>query len=407
MAQGSVGVNILSEIVQIGGSNVSAFGDIITVNPDPQVQLDFVFGINDQTGFSTVANSATVDVDANRLRLQTGVDPAGGAHFRSLRIAKYRPGEGMLARFTGAWTSSAADSHQYIGAGSEQDGYFFGYRNTDFGVCLRKGGVDTFVLQADWNVDKCNGTGPSGFTWNHALGNVMMITYPYLGYGNIFFWVQNPVNGVWILCHVKRYANSSALVQIDNPSLRFYCEAVNTGNTTNLISYVGSAGIFVTGKVEYLGAQFGQIGSKNGVSTEANVISLRNATSYNGKANTGVMRIRSISFCSDGTNNPSLMFVKKDVTLGGSPSFTAISGTTADQGVTITSGQSIASFDTAGTTITGGTQLFNTCCARNGDVFIDMAPYDVLIEPGETFTFSASAPGSTDMRIAVNWNEDV
>ena len=87
MAQGPIGVNILSNVVGIGGSNVSAFGDLQVVNPTPVVQLDFVYGINSQTAISTVANSATVDTDASRLRLQSGTNAAGAATFSSALIA--------------------------------------------------------------------------------------------------------------------------------------------------------------------------------------------------------------------------------------------------------------------------------------------------------------------------------
>ena len=110
--------NTITSVVQIGGSNVSAFGDLIVANLTPVLQLDFVYGINTQTGSSTVANSATVDTNASRLRLQSGTNAAGAATFTSNRIARYRAGQGMVARFTCAWTTNAASSTQVIGVGS-------------------------------------------------------------------------------------------------------------------------------------------------------------------------------------------------------------------------------------------------------------------------------------------------
>jgi len=72
MAQGPIGVNILSNIVGIGGSNVSAFGDIIAVDNTPVIQLDFVYGINTQTGSTSVNTTGVADTNASRLRLQSG-----------------------------------------------------------------------------------------------------------------------------------------------------------------------------------------------------------------------------------------------------------------------------------------------------------------------------------------------
>lgn len=407
MSQGSVGVNILSNIVGIGGSNVSAFGDIIAVGHTPLVQLDFVFGINSQTGVTTTANSATVDTSSGRLRLQSGTNSAGSAVFQSARIARYRQGQGMMARFTALWSSNAANSTQVVGMGNSQVGYFFGYNGTSFGISLRNGGTDSWTAQSSWNGDTCDGNGASGFNWNKTLGNVMMIRYPFLGYGDITFWVQNPATASWILCHTIRYANSSASLQLSNPSFPFYAQALNSGNTTNLTSYVGSVGVFCSGQKAYLAAQNAITNSKASVTTEVNVLSLRNCTTYNTLTNTGVIRLRGLSVASDGGNGAATIYLKKGVTVGGSPSFTTINGTTADNGVTITSGNSIASYDVAGTTITGGLQLFNNVLARNNSNFIDMTPFDFYILPGETLTISGTCTSSTTIAIAINWNEDV
>lgn len=407
MAQGSLVTRSVNTISAIGGPNVGAFGDLISVPLTPSVQLDFTYGINSQTGSATTANSATVDTDASRLRFQTGTNIAGSAIFESVRIARYRQGEGMIARFTGAWASSAASSTQIIGVGNASEGYFFGFNGTAFGVSRRTGGSDNWVAQTAWNGDKCDGTGASGFNWNKTFGNVMMIRYPYLGYGCITFWVLNPVTNGWILCHTIQYPNTTASVQLVYASLPFYAQAVNTGNNTNLIMYVGSVGVFISGERAFLGAQWAIDNLKNTVTGETNIFSLRNCTTYNGVANTGSIRLRSLSFSSDNGNGTSTLRLRLGATLGGSPSYTTINGTSADSGVTITSGNSIASYDVAGTTATGGTLIFNSTVARNDSATFDLTPYSLFIAPGQTLTFSGTATASATIQICVNWNEDV
>lgn len=406
MAQGSVGVNILSNVVGIGGSNVSAFGDIIAVGHTPVIQLDFVYGINTQTGTSTVANSATVDTNASRLRLQSGTNSAGAATYQSQRIARYRAGQGMMARFTAIWLTSAASSTQIVGMGNSQVGYFFGYNGTAFGISIRNGGVDGWIAQTSWNADKCDGTGGSGFNWNKTLGNVMMIRYPYLGYGDITFWVQNPLNGAWILCHTIQYANSSASVQVSNPSFPFFANITNAGNTTNLTMFVGSVGVFISGVREYLGAQWATDSLKATITTEANLMNLRNCTTYNTLTNSGLIRLRSISCTTDNGNGIATIRLKKGVTLGGAPSFSPINGSTADNGVTITSGNSIASVDVAGTG-TSGTTFFNVSLARNSDVNYDLTPFNLYIAPVEVLTVTAASTASASIQVCLNWNEDI
>lgn len=407
MSQGTVGVNILSNIVGIGGSNVSAFGDIVAAEPTPVVQLDFVYGINSQTGSSSVVDTGSVDTNLSRLRLQSGTGAAAEANFTSSQIAYYRAGQGMIARFTGVWAANAASSTQVIGVGNANNGYFFGYDGTSFGISRRKGGSDNWTAQGSWNEDTCDGNGASGFNWDQTKGNVMMITYPYLGYGNIKFWVQNPPDGTWILCHTIRYTNSSALVQVDNPSLPFYASAINTGNTTNLTMYVGSVGVFISGKAEFLGAQWAYDNAKT-VTTENVIFSLKSATTYNGVANQRRARLRSISFAYPNNSNAySVVRMKKGVTIGGSPSYSPISGSTADDGVTITSGNSVISADTAGTTVSGGTYIWQGNVCQGGNLFLDLTPFNIFVAPSEILSITGFASSSANVSVGVNWQEEV
>jgi len=406
MTQGAVGVNILSSVVGIGGSNVSAFNDLIAVSLKPVIQLDWVYGINTQTGSTAIVTTGVADTNLSRLRLQTGVGAAGAASFTSTRIARYRAGEGMVARFTAVWTTSAASSTQIVGVGGSQIGYFFGYNGTAFGISRRNGGSDGWVAQTAWNGDKCDGTGASGFNWNKTFGNVMQIKYPYLGYGDITFWVENSSDGSWILCHTIRYTNSSAAVQVSNPSFPFFANVVNSGSTTNLTMYCGSVGIFISGEREFLAAQWSTDSLKNTITTEANLLNLRNCTTYNGVTNSGLIRLRSLSAATDNGNGLATIRLKTGVTIGGSPSFSPINGSTADQGVTITSGNSISSVDVAGTGTTG-TLIFNLCLARNTNVNYDLTPFNIFIAPGQTITVTAFSATSASIQAALNWNEDV
>lgn len=394
--------------IQIGGSNVSAFGDLIAVAPTPVVQIDFVFGINTQTGTTSINTTGVADTNASRLRLQSGVGAAGAASFNSARVARYRQGQGVTARFTAAWTNNAASSTQVVGMGNTQVGYFFGYNGTAFGVSRRNGGSDNWVAQTDWNGDKCDGTGQSGFNWNKTFGNVMMIQYPFLGYGNITFWVQNSVTSAWILCHTIQYSNTTASLQVSNPSFPFYANVTNAGSTTNLLMYVGSVGVFISGVRDFLQQVYSTDNFKTGVTAETCIFSIRNCNTYNGVTNSGTIRVRSISMAyNNGTNGFGILRVRKGATLGGTPAYTPINGSTADNGVTLTSANSIASVDTAATTSTAGFYQFNLNCGNVNNATLDVTPYLLYINPGEILTFGCFATVSGGFQVAANWNEDV
>jgi hypothetical protein len=406
-ATGSVTVANDVTLGALPHANLGAFGDLETMELMPLCQLSFATGLREQLLTTSTANSATVDVNTGRLRLQTGTNAAGSAVAFSTKPVSYRPGQGITARYTPFWVGGAASSTQIAGMGNSVDGYFFGYNGTSFGICYRANSVDTWTAQASWNGDTCDGNGASGFDLDPSKGVPMMIKYPYLGHGNVRFYIQNPATSLWILAHTIRYADTSALPQLTNPCLSFYAHSVNSGNTSNLIGYVTCVGVFMDGPRVYLGPQFGTENNKSGITTETNILSLRNATTVNGVANRGLMRLRQVSIATTGNTSIVTLRVKRGVTVGGSPSFAAISGTTADSGVTITSAQSTASVDTAGTTITGGTTIYNASISNStGNVF-DLTPFDIYIAPGETLTFSGAASASAVISVTVNWQEDI
>ena len=395
--------------VQMGGPSVGAFGDLIAQPLSPVVQLDFVYGINTQTGASTLANTGVAGTSNGRLELQTGVNSAGSAIFQSRKTAKYRPGQGMVARWTWAYTTGVPSSTQISGVGSSTNGYFLGYNGSTFGLLHRNSGSDTWVAQSSWNGDKCNGAGVSGFNLNPTFGNVFMVQYPYLGYGCVSFWVLNPATATWILAHVIQYPNTTTALQLSNPNMFFYAQVLNSGNTSNLTGYCGSVGFFAVGALSTTSApRWAADNNKAAITAETNILSIRNCTTYNGVTNRSLIRINQITFA-NGTNtstNIGTMRVRIGATVGGAPAFTPTNGSTADNGVTVTSGNSIASVDTAGTTSTGGTYVFNISTNNAGTNSVDVSEQGLVIAPGETMTFGGFATASSSQVVSVNWSEE-
>lgn len=392
--------------VEITGQNLGAFGDLVVAEKSPVVQMDFVYGIHPQLSTYTTTNSGRVAAENGLLIVESSTTVNGTATFFSKNPARYRAGQGITARFTVIFTTGVAQSTQTIGMSDNGDGYFFGYNGTSFGILHKNRSVEAWYPQSTWNGDKADGTGPSGFNWDTTKGNVVQIVYPYLGFGNIKFFVQDNATSRFILVHTIRYNNTYTQTQLSNPSLKFKAYVGNNGSTTNVRVRVGSVGIFLNGQRIYLGPQFGVSNIKTGVSTEQSIFVVRNATTYNGIVNTGVLRLRSLSFANDNGTAIGRMRIIKGATIGGSPSFAPVRGTTVNNGVTITSGESVASYDVAATTGTGGYTVFNSLASRNTAAEMDLTPYNIYIFPGEDVVFAAECATATSFGISLNWNED-
>jgi hypothetical protein len=395
--------------IDFNPANQSAFGTLETAELTPVFQGDFAYGLNTQIWQPAVVSGtgATVDTNEQRLRIQSGTASNGYAYILPYRPARYRAGQGTVARFTPLFTAGIANNLQIWGMGNivsnlPYDGYFFGYDGTSFGIFHYIRGVKTFIAQASWNGQALP------FTLDPTKGSPMMIKYPYLGYGDIFFYIQNPTSGAWILVHTIRYANSLATTQLANPTLSFMGFTLNSGNTSNRIMYCGSVGVFISGTRSFVGnPRWGMDNNKSAITTETNILSIKNCTSYNGMTNRGLIRLSSLSLGSSAATGIAVIRFKIGATLGGTPAYTTINGTSADNGDTITSGNSIASYDVAGTTVTGGSYIGGVTVDNPSSQFVDLEPYKLYISPGQILTVPGFSTNASVIGVALNWSEDI
>lgn len=397
-------------------SPATAFGEVSTAAPVPTAQVDFVYGINTNATISSTTGSGTVTAANALLTVDTTAAGSSSAQLTTRRYLNYRPGQGAMARFTAMFTSGAADSKQYAGPGtsSMNNGFFFGYNGTSFGICHINNGSETWIPQASWNADVCDGTSSannkSGINLDPTKINVFQIKYQYLGAGNIFFFVENSINGQFALVHIIRFAGANTTTSVSQPNMQMLWRAANTANTTSIKVRAASGGLFVEGIRRMLGPKYGRDNTKTTITTETNILSIRNATTFNGVTNRSQIHLRSVSIAANKSGSivgTAILRIIRNTTLGGSPAFAANDGTTADSGVTITNGQSIASYDTAGTTITGGTVVFNSAVVVGGNSHFDMTDNDIFLGPADTLTFSFQSNDSCTCTVAVSWSEDL
>lgn len=374
------------------------FGELITANLAPVVEGDFVYGLNTNLVSTSVTGSGTA-TSSNQLGVaSTTAAASSSALIRSVRVAKYRPGHGIHARFTAMFSAGASNSSQAAGLfNSTVDAFAFGYNGTAFGCLWRRDSVDTWVPQSSWNLDLCDGSGESGFAIDPTKLNIYRIQVGYLGAFGAIMSVLNSYNGQWIEVHQFAFANQRTTPHITNPTMYFGITAANTTNATNIAVSSASFFIGIEGERRRLGGTYGVSSFKSIGTTQNNVVTIRNNNTINGITNRSMLRIRSISV-STAASVPVIFLLTKNTTLGGTPAYTNIDST-----------NSLAAYDTAGTTITGGNQVFNCAIGANGDQFADLTEFDIYLLPGETLTVSAASISgpAANQAVAINWNEDV
>ena len=388
---------------------VSSFGDLRTEVPTPHCQLDFVYGLNSNTSITGVTGSGSMSAVTGlpMISLNSGAASGSSASITSKRYMKYRPGQGGLCRITSIFGTPANGNIQLTGLGDANNGYFFGYSGTSFGIIYRKATVNIFYPQSSWTLDVCDGSNSSnnksGMKIIPQYGNVFEIDMTYLGYGNILFKTYNPSTSEWFYCHTIQYANANTSPSVINPSLPLFWQTINSTNTTNVQMFPTCGALFSEGLEKLTGSKYGVDNSKsiNSIGI-TNILTLSATTIFKTYTNKAQIRLKSISVCSDAnaTNFASVSTLQciKNPTLGGSPSYTNIDVN-----------NSITSYDIAGTTVSGGIVEFNTILGKQDNTLLDVTDLDIILIPGDIMSFAikTTTTNAQTFGVAVNWGEDL
>jgi hypothetical protein len=117
------------------------FGSIHTESLTPVLSHDATHGIDAVHQLTTINASGSVTESGSMFVCQTGTTIYGAGSLTSRRRVKYRPGQGIVGRFTAMFTTPVASSYQIGGFGTPENGLYFGYVGTQFGILHGKNGV--------------------------------------------------------------------------------------------------------------------------------------------------------------------------------------------------------------------------------------------------------------------------
>lgn len=155
---------------------------------------------------------------------------------QSKRWFNYQPGKSQLIFMTFVLGAAATGITRRVGQFETSNGLFLEQDGNGLAVVRRTGTsgvpVDNRVVQADWNLDTLDGSGPSGgnpsgITLNPAASQILIIDYEWLGVGSVRLGFV--INGQIIYCHQFNNANALSLVYMGSPNLPLRYEISNDG----------------------------------------------------------------------------------------------------------------------------------------------------------------------------------
>ena len=129
------------------------------------------------------------------------------------------------------------------------NGIFFSSINGAVYVNIMKNGSNTAVIQSSWNIDKMNGSGPSGVTLDFTKVQIFVIDFEWLGVGRVRFGFN--IDGVTHYCHQIVHANLITSTYTKTPNLPVRYEIRSTGGADSMqkicVSIMSEGGVDQSG----------------------------------------------------------------------------------------------------------------------------------------------------------------
>lgn len=391
--------------LEVNASNPkTAYDELPVANYSPVAQISFPYNINTDIVNVTETAGGTVIQDFNMAVLNTSATTASSATVTSIGQIPFRPGQGHIGRlsclFDGVPTSTG---YMGIGLGDADNGYGFLLDSAAFNISYRTNGVpQPNIPQTSWNVDKMDGTGPSGMTLDITKGNAYQISYGD-GFGCINFSIESATTGDYVLVHILHVANLNILPSTYNSTFPLRAEVSNGGGTADLTLSVASMSGFIEG-INVNDSRYSTLNSKGFAinktysATEQIIATWRNDSDvFGGTGNNKVYcPVKAVSFNND-TNQSATVRIYENMTIA-TPTYTKINALT-----------SVVSIDTAGTvTPLTGKLVFEAYAEKEGKggKYIDLSTLGLVMVPGNTYTAVGLGSSGGVINIALFWIED-
>lgn len=221
--------------VSAGPMEFDAFGRLRVSEPYTLGDYKHLYGL-DPNFLDVTANGGNITFQPNQAcaRLATTTAANSSAIHQTKFYHQYMPGKSQLIYSTFNLYAATPGVTKRTGYYDAANGIIFqqdGDGTLKFIIRTSTSGspVDAEVVtQANWNVDKCDGTGPSGFDLDITKTQILFIEFQWLGVGRVRMGFVH--SGNYVIAHEFLHDNILSAVYMSNPNLPIRCEIVSSGS---------------------------------------------------------------------------------------------------------------------------------------------------------------------------------
>lgn len=149
------------------------------------------------------------------------------------RVFPYQPGKSLQVMTTFAFDEGQTGLAQRVGYFNNQNGIFFSSKNGINYIVKRTyingSAQDIEIAQSEWNVDKLDGSTPSGVTLDPTKTQIFFMDIEWLGVGQVRTGFV--IDGNFYLTHVLQHANTLDTVYMTTATLPVRYEIENIAAT--------------------------------------------------------------------------------------------------------------------------------------------------------------------------------
>jgi len=338
------------------------------------------------TGAAGGATNLTLTLDSVPLTIPLTV---GTAAFNAYEIATW------INNNSNVWVADQIGNTVIIVAesdGSKPGVYSFSHATATGTVTRNKTGVtktSAHTPKTNWNRNTCSWLDPT-------KGNVYQISYPYLGFGDIKFFVKDRTSGRFRLVHVIEYENAYTTPSLRQPSLRFGMYSASVGTTTNVTVQCGSAALFVEGEVQKTRNPRAVKHTQSVSTSFINVLTLRNRRTYNYLYNQVEIEPLLLTISSE-SNQTCEIEIRTNAVFSGPTNF-------ANAGTNL-----VGDVDTTNNGVSNGTLIAAFSVGAKGNATVNLKDLEIRIPPSLTLTVSAKlvSGAASNVTVTLNYYEDI
>lgn len=383
-------------------ANMDAFGRLRVSNLNNQFESKFHYGNEEFNYKSTLVTGGSATFLSNESAWSLSTTTASGSRVirESYRYLQYHPGKSQLIMMTGVFGSAVSNCVKRMGYYDDEDGLFFVQNGTaGFGICRRTSTsgtpVDNITLQGAWNLDKMDGTGPSGVTIDLTKTHIFVIDFQWLGVGAVRFGMV--IDGALIYVHQSNHANYLTTVYMKSAWLPLRYEIQNVAAAASgaslkqICSYVSSEG-----GIEERGTIRTAI--TPAITTVSSgswtpLLGIKINTTLNGQKFRGSARMLGVETIVTGNNPCMFMLMEFPTTMTGAV-WTAVDAA------------SPASVDFAATAVSGGVERLSFAASAGKAGSSASSPEDILGVGGSIcYLMAKGMGGSSSAYGSINWRE--